>query len=323
MEVDELPGVGKVTKAKLNDVGIYDIKQVLTHSPSDMVELTGMDFDTVRNLIKKSRTVLMESDKIPKMFRSAAEIKKSEGDKADFINTGTECFDTLLDGGIETHAVTEVYGKDGAGKTQFCLTMACRVQLSKELGGLEGKCLWIDTENTFKPDRITQIAEPLGIEDVLENIIVSHAYNSTDQQIILEECEHIIEEENIKLIVIDSAVGLFRNEYIGRGNLSNRQGKITKFMSLVSKIAQNNDVAVIVTNQIMVNPGLLFGDPTLPIGGTALGHTVTYRVYFQRKGKKHYAVMVKSHRHPEMEMLFELTTAGVSDPVEDKKKKKE
>ena len=315
MDVTELPGVGKVTKEKLNDVGIYDTKQILTHSPSDIAGLTGMDLDSVRTLIKKSRIKLMESNEIPEMFSTAKKISER---KREFISTNTECFDELLDGGIETCKITEVYGKDGSGKTQFCFTMACRVQLSHELGGLDGKCLWIDTEDTFNPDRIKEIAEQYDIEDVLDNIIVAHAYNSTDQQIILEESERLIDEEGIKLIIIDSAVGLFRNEYIGRANLSNRQGKITKFISLASKIAQNNNVAVIVTNQVSINPGLLFGDPTLPIGGMALGHTVTYRVYFQKKGKKHYAVMVKSHRHPDMEKLFELTKEGIKDPVEKK-----
>ena len=319
MALTDLPGVGAVTEKKLNDVGIEDIKQILTASPSDLMELTGMDAASVRTLIVKSRKSLMESNEIPKMFRSASEIEE-EGNHIEFLKTGTECFDKLLDGGIETQAITELYGEDGAGKTQFCLTMAVRTQLPKEEGGLGGKCLWLDTENTFKTNRIKEIAESLEIEDALDNIIVTHAYNSADQQIILEHAEKIIKEDNIKLIVIDSAVGLFRNEYIGRGNLSNRQGKITKFISLASKIAQNNDVAVIVTNQVMKDPGLMFGDPTKPIGGMALGHTVTYRVYFAKKGKKHYAIMKKSHRHPDMEQLFELDSAGVIDPVEKKKK---
>ncbi len=320
MELTELPGVGAVTEKKLNDVGIYDIKQILTSSPSDLMDLTGMDAESVRALVKKSRDKLIESNEIPQVFRTAKEIDDNMRDNVEFITTGTTCFDTLLDGGVETQAITEVYGQFGSGKTQFCYTMAVRVQLPKDKGGLEGKCFWLDTEKTFHPSRIKDMAEGLGVDDALENIIVAHAHNSAEQQLILEECERKIKEENIRLIVIDSATGLFRNEYIGRGNLSNRQGKITKFIGLASKIAQNNNVAVIVTNQVMLNPGMLFGDPTIPIGGMALGHTSTYRIYFQKKGKKHYAVMVDSPRHPDMDQMFELTKQGIADPVEKKKK---
>ena len=316
MEVDELPGIGKVTKQKLNDVGIYDTRQILTASPSDLSELTGMDLNSVRALVLKSRKKLEESNEIPSMFRTAQAMVDSNTDNLEFITTGTECMDQILGGGIETGAVTEFFGKDGAGKTQMCYTMAVRVQLPIDKGGLGAKAFWLDTEGTFKPNRILDVAEPYDLENVLENIIISHAHNSADQQIIIEQLERKIEEENVKLIIIDSAVGLFRNEYIGRANLSNRQGRITKFMSNVSKLAQNHNVAIIITNQVMVNPGMMFGDPVLPIGGTALGHTSTYRIYLQKRGKKHYAVMVKSHRHPDMEMRFDLGKTGIMDPEE-------
>ena len=322
MDLKEIPGVGDVAKKKLNEAGIDDVMQVLTSSPSELSELTGIKFDSIRTLVAKARKVLMDSNEIPKAFRTASEIKENNRDNVGVISTGTKCFDAIFDGGLETQAVTEVFGKDGSGKTQFCHTMAVRVQLPKERGGLGGKCLWIDTEKTFHPNRIKDISEGMELENVLDNIIVAHAHTSVEQQLLLEEAERVIQKENIKLLIVDSAIGLFRNEYLGMGFLGRRQQKITKLIALMSKIALNNNICVLITNQVMVDPNLMFGDPTIPVGGSALGHTVTYRVYLQKRGKKHYVKMIKSSHHPDMEQMFELSAKGIIDPVEEKKKTK-
>jgi DNA repair protein RadA len=202
--------------------------------------------------------------------------------------------------------------------------MSVMVQKSKEEGGLEGGVLYIDTENTFRPERIVQIAQAheMDPEKVLDNIIVARAYNSAHQTLILEEAGSIIEENNVKLIVADSAVGLFRSEYLGRGTLSVRQQKLNHFVHLLVRIAETYDCAAIATNQVMASPDVFFGDPTRPIGGNVVAHTSTYRIYFKKSGKKRIARMVDSPHHPEEEVIFALGQAGIIDPEEAEKKTK-
>ncbi len=184
--------------------------------------------------------------------------------------------------------------------------------------------MYIDTENTFRPERIVSIAKAKGLdpEKVLDNIIVARAYNSAHQILILEETGPIIEQHNIKLIIADSAVGLFRAEYLGRGTLSERQQRLNRFMHLLVRTAETYNCAEIATNQVMASPDIFFGDPTKPIGGNVVAHTSTYRIYFKKSGKKRIARMVDSPQHPEEEVIFTVTENGIADPEDETKKKK-
>jgi DNA repair protein RadA len=282
-----------------------------------------MEKDTAEKIVNKARQHLVEGGLLSKDFVSASEIYKRRQNIGK-ITTGTNCLDTLFDGGIETQALTEVYGEFGCGKTQFAHTMSVMVQKTKEEGGLEGGVLYIDTENTFRPERIVTIAKANGMDPdkILDNIIVARAYNSAHQTLILEESGAIIDENNVKLIVVDSAVGLFRAEYLGRGTLAARQQKLNHFVHLLVRIAETYDCAAIATNQVMASPDVFFGDPTRPVGGNVVAHTSTYRIYFKKSGKKRIARMVDSPHHPEEEVIFALGEAGVIDPEEAEKKTK-
>ena len=323
LRLDSLEGVGPVTTRKLSDAGVHNVMDLIVRGPVDISEITGMEKDTAEKIVNKARKHLVEGGLLAKDFISASELYKTRQNIGK-ITTGTNCLDTLFDGGIETRALTEVYGEFGCGKTQFAHTMSVMVQKSKEEGGLEGGVLYIDTENTFRPERIVQIAQAhdMDPEKVLDNIIVARAYNSAHQVLILEEAGAIIEEHNVKLIVADSAVGLFRAEYLGRGTLSVRQQKLNHFVHLLVRIAETYDCAAIATNQVMASPDVFFGDPTRPIGGNVVAHTSTYRIYFKKSGKKRIARMVDSPHHPEEEVIFALGEAGIIDPEEAEKKPK-
>jgi len=323
LRLDSLEGVGPVTTRKLNDAGIHNIMDLIIRGPVEIAELTGMDKETAEKIVNKARQQLIEEGLIAKDFVSASEIYKRRQDIGK-ISTATDCLDLLLDGGLETQALTEVYGEFGCGKTQFCHTMCVTVQKTKEEGGLEGGVLYIDTENTFRPERIVTIAKVHGLdpEKILDNIIVARAYNSAHQTLILEEAGPVIEENHIKLIIADSAVGLFRAEYLGRGTLAARQQKLNKFVHLLSRIAEIYNCAALATNQVMAAPDVFFGDPTRPIGGHVVAHTSTYRIYFKKSGKKRIARMVDSPHHPEQEVIFALSEAGVVDPDDNPKRKK-
>ena len=323
LRLDSLAGVGPVTTKKLSDAGIHNIMDLIVRGPVEIAEITGMEKDASERIVDKARQHLVDGGMIAKHFTSAKEIyehRQSIGK----ITTGTQCLDALFDGGVETQAITEVYGEFGCGKTQFAHTMSVMVQRPKKDGGLEGSVLYIDTENTFRPERIVAIAQAHNMDPdkALDNIIVARAYNSSHQVLILEEASSIIKENNIKLIVADSAVGLFRSEYLGRGTLSSRQQKLNHFVHLLSRIAETYNCAAIATNQVMASPDIFFGDPTRPIGGNVVAHTSTYRIYFKKSGKKRIARMVDSPHHPEEEVLFGLGEAGVMDLEEAEKAKK-
>ncbi len=321
IRLNSLEGVGPVTTRKLSDAGIHNVMDLIVRGPVEISEITGMERDTADKIVNKARQHMVEGGMIAKDFVSASEIYKHR-QSIGKITTGTNCLDTLFDGGVETQALTEVYGEFGCGKTQFAHTMSVMVQKTKAEGGLEGGVLYIDTENTFRPERIVSIAQAheMDPEKVLDNIIVARAYNSAHQTLILEEAGQVIKENNIRLIVADSAVGLFRSEYLGRGTLSNRQQKLNHFVHLLSRIAETYNCAAIATNQVMASPDVFFGDPTRPIGGNVVAHTSTYRIYFKKSGKKRIARMVDSPHHPEEETIFALGEAGVMD-LEDTVKK--
>jgi DNA repair protein RadA len=321
--LESLAGVGPVTTRKLNDAGIHNIMDLVVRGPVEISELTSMDIETAGKLVEKAREGLVEGGLIQKDFVSANELYKKR-QSIGKITTATEALDTLFAGGIETQALTEIYGEFGCGKTQFCHTMCVQVQKTKEEGGLEGGVLYIDSENTFRPERIVSIAQANGMdpEKVLDNIIVARAYNSSHQILILEEASTLIKEHNIQLVVADSAVGLFRSEYLGRGTLATRQQKLNKFVHLLVRLAETYNIAAIATNQVMSSPDQMFGDPTKPVGGNVVAHTSTYRVYLKKSGKKRIARMVDSPHHPEMDVIFALGEAGVIDPEDTTTKKK-
>lgn len=327
MELTELDGIGPVTAKSLNDVGIFDVIQLLSHSPREVSDLTGMDSEASLAIFKKARAKLQEESIIGKTFQSGKEMDERRKNTK-LISTGTKALDKLFDGGIETGSTTEVYGQFGSGKSQFCHTMSVQVQLPEKSGGLEGKVLWIDTENTFRSERIISIAKAKGLDSdkTLENITVARAHNSAEQQLILEEAEKLIIPNNVRLIVVDSSTGLFRSDYLGRGTLAERQQKLNKFITLAKNIAETHNLAILYTNQVMQSPGVFFGDPTRPIGGDIYAHNSTYRVYFRKSGGLRVAKMVDSPRHAETEVSFGLSEAGIVDPevkeAEDKEKKK-
>jgi len=219
--------------------------------------------------------------------------------------------------GIESRAITEAFGAYGSGKTQVGLTLSVNVQFPLEKGGSNGKCVFIDTEGTFRPSRIKQIAEKLGAnsEKVLKNIFVARAFNSDHQVLLLERIGEMIKEgEPIKLLIVDSLTAHFRAEFAGRGQLADRQQKLNRYIHNLMKLAETYNLAVYVTNQVMANPAQLFGDPTTAIGGHIVGHASTYRIYL-RRGKKdsRVAKLIDSPNLPDNETIFFVSEAGVVD----------
>lgn len=304
--------IGPATEKRLKEAGFRSIRDLLVRGPVDVAEATGMEMDESVEICNKARMVLEELGVIDKSFVTATSLYSKRRER---VSTGSKSFDDLLGGGLETKAVTEVYGEFGTGKTQLCHTLCIMVQQYAQAGGLAGKAIYIDTESTFRPERIVSIAKARGFDSqkALENVIVAKAYNSAHQELIIEEAGSIIEDNNVKLVIVDSAVAHYRAEFLGRATLSDRQQRLNKFMHILVRIAEAYEVAVLVTNQIQASPDAYFGDTARPTGGNVVAHTSTYRIYLKRSGKNRIARMVDSPYHAEREILFTLTERGISD----------
>ncbi len=323
MELDSLEGVGPVTKQKLHEAGIYSIMDLAARGVGEVADSINGDTAKASELINKARTKLSDLGVLAKDFVSARELFQKR-QSIERVSTGSKNLDTLLGGGVETGAVTEFYGEFGSGKSQICHTLAVMVQESKEKGGLSAGALYVDTEGTFRPERIAEIAEARGTDPgkVLDNIIVAKAYNSAHQELIVREVGRQIERTKLKLVVVDSAVAHYRAEFLGRGTLAERQQRLNRFMHMLVRDAEVYGVVVVVTNQVQSSPDFFFGDPTRATGGHVVAHTSTYRLYLRKASKSRIARMVDSPYHPEGEAVFVINSKGVDDPSEDSPRKR-
>ena len=319
--VETMEGVGPVTTRKLTSAGIYTILDVAVRGPGDVADTTGFEMEKAIDLCNKARLKLVEIGKFDKDFVSASEIYDRR-QKIERITTGSVNLDDLLIGGIETQAVTEFYGEFGSGKTQICHTLCLTVQQPVEQGGLNGSAVYIDTENTFRPERLRDIATQRGMDPdkALEGIIVAKAYNSSHQELLVGELGKVLDDSNIRLVIVDSLMGHYRAEFLGRGTLAIRQHRLNRFMHLLTRTAETRNVAIVITNQVMSAPDSFFGDPTRPVGGHVVAHTSTYRLYLRKSGKNRIAKMKDSPYHPEQDAVFTLNEKGIDDPIDSKKK---
>jgi DNA repair protein RadA len=310
-KLTDVPGIGPGIAAKLEAAGVYDLMGLAVMSPSTLSEMAGIGEAVARKAIQAARNMMKLG------FVDGMEFAKKREDIL-YITTGSLNLNNLLGGkGVETKALSEAYGAFGSGKTQLGLTLAVNVQLPKEKGGANGKAVFIDTEGTFRPERIRQIAEGIGAnpEKVLKNILVARAFNSDHQMLLIDKINEMIKEgEPIKLVVIDSLTAHFRAEFTGRSELADRQHKLNKYLHSLTKMAEQHNIAVYVTNQVMANPAMMFGDPTTAVGGNIVGHASTYRMYLRRgKQGSRVAKLIDSPNLPENECQFFVTTAGVKD----------
>jgi len=308
-DLEDLPGVGEVTAEKLRTSGYGEFSAIAAAMPHELAELVGISVEAAKKAIEASKSMV-------EIGFETADVVFERRKTITRIKTGSTALDDLIGGGVETMAITEMYGKFSSGKSQLGFQLVVNVQKPVAEGGLGGNVLFVDTEATFRPERIVQLAEAQGMDPqtVLKNILVARAENSDHQIILVEKAEETIEKNNVKLIVIDSLTSHFRADYLGRASLGERQQKLNKHVHMLQKLAEKYNLAVYVTNQVMDNPGILFGDPTTPIGGHVLAHMSTYRLYVRKsKDEKRIARLVDSPNMPEGEAVFKVTPKGLTD----------
>ncbi len=306
-DIKELPGVGAATAEKLEGAGYRDMLSIAVASPAELIEIAGVTEASARKIISAAREAMEMG------FETGEEILKKR-ELIERITSGSNALDQMLGGGFETGAITEAFGEFGSGKTQIGHVLTVN-QLKRNP---EAMTVYIDTESTFRPERIIQLAEGAGMDskEILKRIIVAKAYNSDHQMLLTEKVEDLIKKDgkNVKLVVIDSLTAHFRAEFIGRGTLADRQQKLNRHLHTLMRLAETNNLCVYVTNQVMAKPDTFFGDPTQAIGGHIVAHASTYRIYL-RKGKKgsRVAKLIDSPSMPEAEAAFIVETGGLKD----------
>ena len=340
-DLENLPGVGPATAEKLTDNGFDDYQGIAVASPGELSNTADIGESTAADIINAARDAADIGG-----FESGATVLERR-EQIGKLTWGVEEVDELLGGGVETQSITEVYGEFGAGKSQVTHQLAVNVQLPSEHGGLGGSAIFVDSEDTFRPERIDdmvrglpddaieatmvthEVADAEGadagdeemvtelVEAILDKIHVAKAFNSNHQMLLAEKAQEIASESQddefpVRLLCVDSLTAHFRAEYVGRGELAERQQKLNKHLHDLMRVGDLNNTAVIVTNQVAANPDSFFGDPTQPIGGNILGHTSTFRIYLRKsKGEKRIVRLVDAPNLADGEAVMQVTNDGL------------
>ncbi|MDG5777929.1 DNA repair and recombination protein RadA [Haloarculaceae archaeon H-GB2-1] len=342
-DLEDLPGVGPATAEKLQENGFDSYQGIAVASPGELSNTADIGESSAADIINAARdaadiggfetgaTVLERREQIGKLTWNVDEV------------------DELLGGGVETQSITEVYGEFGAGKSQVTHQLAVNVQLPAEYGGLEGSAIFVDSEDTFRPERIDDMVRGLPdetleaamelhelveegeadagdedllealVESVLDKIHVAKAFNSNHQILLAEKAQELAsgsqdDDFPVRLLCVDSLTAHFRAEYVGRGELAERQQKLNKHLHDLMRVGDLNNTAVVVTNQVASNPDSFFGDPTQPIGGNILGHTSTFRIYLRKsKGNKRIVKLVDAPNLADGEAVMRVDGDGLID----------
>ena len=337
-ELERLPGVGPATADKLADSGFDSYQGIAVASPGELSNTADIGESTAADIIDAARDAADIGG-----FETGVNVLERRNEIGE-LSWGVEAVDDLLDGGFSTQSISEVYGEFGTGKSQVTHQLAVTVQLPEEHGGLEGSAIFIDSEDTFRPERIAQMVRGLPeaaiaavmdareieggpdsedamdqlIESMLDDIHVAKAFNSNHQILLAQKAqdiasEHAESERPVRLVCVDSLTAHFRAEYVGRGELASRQQKLNQHLHDLSRLADLHNTAVVVTNQVQSNPDSYFGDPTKPIGGNVLGHKSTIRIYLrQSKGTKRIVRLVDAPSLPDGEAVMRVEEGGLT-----------
>ena len=315
ISIDDLPGVGPATAEKLREAGYDELLSLAVMTPSDLADAAELGEGVSAKIISAARKMADIGG-----FVSGNEILKSRSEVLK-LTSGCSSVDELLGGGFETKSISELFGEFGSGKTQFSHQLAVNSMLPISEGGLSdpenpSHVFFIDTEDTFRPERIRQMAEGKGLDadEILSRCHVARAYNSAHQMLLVDEVKRQSSGINVKVIVVDSIISHFRAEFVGRGMLAPRQQKLNRHLKELKQLSDINNAVVLICNQVMSKPDAMWGDPTKAVGGHIISHASAFRIYLRKaKAGRRIARLVDSPNLPEGEAIFSVTEYGLSD----------
>jgi DNA repair protein RadA len=304
LHLEDLPGIKPVQIAKLKRIGIESVLELAVAIPQELAEESVDNLESMSILVIEARKALSNMGLISREFCSAAEVLRRRNEILR-CTTGSKSLDGLLNGGIETQALTEIAGEFGSGKSQLCHTLSVIGNLPKAQGGLGGNVIYVDTEGTFRPERIHQIASAYGTdpEKILSNVFVCKIYNSSHLEFVIKNLAKYI-----------AIISLHRAEFSGRQTLWDRQQRLNSILHRLSSLAEVYNIAFILTNQVQSNPDSTFtGDPTIVSGGNIMAHATTYRLFFRKAGQNRIAIIQDSPYHEYGSVKFRITEKGIQD----------
>jgi meiotic recombination protein DMC1 len=297
---------------KLKEAGLHTVQRVTMTTRKDLSAIKGMSDAKIDKLIEAAMKLCENT-----FLTGAQALEKRKS--VIKITTGSKALDDLVGGGIETMSLTEVFGEFRTGKSQLSHTLCVSCQLDVNEGGAAGKAIYIDTEGCFRPEKIMEIAERFGLDsdDVLNNILHARVHNHEQQMNIIPLVAAKMSEDTYRVLVIDSITALFRADFSGRGELAERQQKLQKHLSMLTKLADEFNVAVFITNQVISDPGggsVFVQDPKKPAGGHVLAHASTTRLYLRKgRAEQRIAKVYDSPLVAENECVFQLSGQGIID----------
>ena len=306
-------GINNSDVNKLKEGGFHTVEAVAYATMKQLCDLKGISEGKATKILNEAKKL------IPMGFTTATELAVQR-ESLITLSTGSKNLDELLQGGMETGSITELYGEFRTGKSQICHTLCVTAQLPVDQGGGEGKALYIDTEGCFRPEKLKKIAERFGMnpDDVLDNVAYARAYNSEHQMELLKHAAAMMSESRYALLVIDSATALFRTDFTGRGELAERQQKLAQFLRQLTMLASTYGVAVVITNQVTADPGgaaMFVKDNNKAIGGNIIAHASTTRLKLRKgRGDNRICKVIDSPMIAESEAEFMLMEGGVGDP---------
>jgi len=316
LNIDQLEGVGPVTVKKLQAFGVTSLYDICIRGSKEIAEITGTAKAKSDAWVFNAQKLLEEEGLIRKTDMTTLELFDYQNE-IDTLAVKCEAVDDLMSGGVKPECTYEVYGEFGSGKTQFCLALTVEAIAKGE------NVVWVDCEDTFRPRRVAEILKERGYtedtKEALEHMErISYFFTPNTEQLMgtINALSDVLLEKKPRLVIIDGSIGQFREEYLGRGTLADRQNQIARLMTHLKNISFYFKCTVLYTNQVMSDPSIMFGDPTKPIGGNVVGHAATYRIYFKKSGRKHIARMVDSPEHPQGDAPFALDAKGISDVKE-------
>lgn len=323
--VRKLPHTSKRTMQKLEEAGIYLVKDLMMFHPNRLAEVVDVSKSTAEKLVERAMSVMeaQEEGKAKAIGLELAEDLEHKETEMEFLTTGSEDLNELLHGGFPLAQVTELAGEYGAGKSQACYTALANAFLPDDEGGLRGEggydgvgAIHIDGEHTYSNTRFKEIleAKDLDPEKVLPNFWVGRPTTSHHQEKIIKNLVKVIREYNVKIITVDSITKLPRADFEGRGELYDRQRLILRMVENLRRLAENYNLAVLVTNQVVAKPGTMYGRDKKPIGGNVLAHNVDTRLWLKQSSKNtRYVEILDSSWLPPGKVKVRITEAGIVD----------
>jgi DNA repair protein RadA len=314
LDLQDVEGIGPTTAKKLREAGFTSVMELAVTTVEQLAVDINCSKESAALFIMAAQKLLRETKVLEKEFVTADFVLEKRKSMLR-CSTGSKSLDELLLGGIDTQAVTEFYGEFSSGKSQICHTLCAMAKQSAKEGGLDGGVIYIDTEGTFRPERLQEIATSRGFTplEVLKNVTICKVYNSSHLELIIKDLGGYINNFNAKLIIVDSIVSLHRAEFTGRGTLADRQQRLNSILHKLIRVAEIFNVAIVITNQVLSSPDSFFGDPTKAAGGNVIGHTSTYRIYLRKSGENRIAKMIDSPYHPYSDIRFTVNERGVDD----------